>query len=214
MQKKTEFFFTIMGLFFSGVTAYFAYSIGNEQVRAAKIQYAPIFVFKKEYTKDNVKDVYNTEYLSIENQGYPILTFNAVLDTILTLKLTEYKKKTPQKILYYPTSYFDGQSSSSGGKGELSMFIGTNNLWLMSDFEKEVSLFNEKNNGEKIVNYATNTIVKISYIDASDEHHEKYFLDEKPVTLDTYNSLKSKINGMSDLGKNDINLYKIFSTSE
>ncbi|MBP1018233.1 hypothetical protein J8628_15035 [Serratia fonticola] len=214
MQKKAEFYFHLIGLILSGATAYFAYSIGSEQVRAAKIQYAPIFVFKKDYTKDYVNDVYKTEYLSIENQGYPILSFSAVLDTVLTLKLTEYSKKTPPKVMYYPTRYFDGQSSSSGGKGQLSMFIGNNNLWLMSDFQNEVGSFNEKNNGKRIVNYVTNTIVKISYIDANDEHHDKYFIDEKPVTLDAYNKLNSKIEGVSDLGKKDLNLYKLLSISE
>ncbi len=214
MQKKTEILFSFIGLLFAGATAYFAYSIGSEQVRTAKIQYSPIFVFKKEYIKDKAKDVYDTEYLSIENQGYPILTFKAVLDTVLTLKLTDYRGKTPSKVMYYPIGYFDGQSSSSGGKGQLSMFIGNNNLWLMSDFQNEVSSFNEKNNGKKIINYVTNTIVKISYMEVNEERHDKYFIDEKPVNLEAYNRIKSQIEGVSDFRKSDLNLYKLIAHDE
>ena len=115
MLKKIEVILVFIGVLFSGVTAYFAYSIGSEQVRAAKIQYAPIFVFKKEYTKDNINDDYNAEHLIIENQGYPILTFDVTLDTVLTMKLTEYQEKTPDKIMYYPIGYYDGKSSSREG---------------------------------------------------------------------------------------------------
>ncbi len=123
MLKKIEVILVFIGVLFSGVTAYFAYSIGSEQVRAAKIQYAPIFVFKKEYTKDNINDDYNAEHLIIENQGYPILTFDVTLDTVLTMKLTEYQEKTPDKIMYYPIGYYDGKSSSSGGRGECRCFL-------------------------------------------------------------------------------------------
>lgn len=214
MQKKTEISFAFIGLLFSGATAYFAYSIGSEQVRAAKIQYNPIFVFKKEYTKDHEKDVYITEYFSIENQGYPILTFKAVLDTVLTLKATNYIGKPLSKVTYYPIGYFTGQSSSSGGKGQLSMFIGDKNLSLMSDFINEVDSFNDKNSGKTIINYTTNTIIKISYIDVNDEHHDKYFIDEKPVDVNVYNKLKSQIEDMNALRKKDLKLFELLSHNE
>lgn len=214
MLKKIEVILVFIGVLFSGVTAYFAYSIGSEQVRAAKIQYAPIFVFKKEYTKDNINDDYNAEHLIIENQGYPILTFDVTLDTVLTMKLTEYQEKTPDKIMYYPIGYYDGKSSSSGGRGRMSMFFGNKNLRLMSDLEDEIISFNHENNRKKIIIYKTNNIMKISYIDVNDERHDKYYMDEMPVTSDTYNELKSKIENVSDYSKEDLKLNKLLTVNK
>ncbi|HCM9197740.1 TPA: hypothetical protein QH575_004403 [Enterobacter kobei] len=212
--EKAAILLSFVSVILSGVATYFAYGIGKEQVRAAKIQYSPIFTFKKEYTKNPSGDKYMTEYLSIENEGYPILAFKANLDTILILKITDYRTKPNTTEKYFPVNYFNGQSSSSGGKGQLSMFIGNENLWLLSRVESEMIDFNMKFSPKKIINYQTKTIVKISYIDASEESHEKYFIDEIPVQPQEYFSLKSKVKNIPNLSKNDLELNKLIDGVE
>jgi hypothetical protein len=193
-------------------TAYFAYQIGTAQVNAQKIQYSPVFTFRKDYEKYEGKDIYKTEYLSVENEGYPILNFKVSLDTVLTLKLTDYNKAGSDIAISLPTDYFLGQSSSSGGKGRLAFFIGNENLSLDKKMNLQIANFNKENNFKKFIIQTTNTIVKIRYTDASEETKTKYFIDEQSVDRDEYEKIHSKIEGKKQFQLENFDLKSILST--
>ncbi|WP_331842599.1 hypothetical protein [Pantoea agglomerans] len=201
---------SLISLATSAVTTYLAYQIGSDQVKAAKIQFSPIFTFRKEYEKYEGREVYKTEYLSIENEGYPILNFDVSLDTILTLTITDYEERKNSKIIYFPTDYFLGKSSSSGGKGRLAFYIGNENLSLDNKMRQQISAYNQQNY-QKIINYSTNTLIKINYTDASEEQKIKYFIDQKSVNKDQYELIHSRIEGIPEIRMEQFNLQSLIS---
>lgn len=188
-------------------TAYLAKTIGDEQVRAAQIQYSPIFTFSSDYEKEN--ETYKTEYLSIENQGYPILNFKPKLDTIITIKLTSYSPEIKVKSKALPINYYLGRSGVSGGKGKLTMFIGNENMGFAKELGREISKFNNENPNQDIINYDIDTIVKISYIDVLEEKKTKYYINQEAVTENEYQVISDKINSMPALGKEDLKLESL-----
>jgi hypothetical protein len=180
--------------------------IGEEQVKAAKLQYSPIFTFRTEYEKDPSTDKYTTEFLSIENQGYPILNYQSELKTILTIKKSNLFDNTAEQERHFLIDYYIGKSSSNGGKGQMSFYVGHNNLSILDNLSDETQKYNKVNEFRSTVNYETNTIIKITYIDAADEPHSKFFIDGIMVDEKKYDNLHSKILSESILNREDITL--------
>ncbi|WP_417878593.1 hypothetical protein [Vibrio sp.] len=207
LERNKHFINLIMALatlISSVATAYIAKTIGEQQINAQKIQFAPIFTFNKIY---DMKDgVYTTEYLTIENQGYPVLNFDAKLDTIIKMRRTIYQPKIIVQESSFPIDYYSGRSGRNGGKGDMTMFIGFENLTLGKKIQDDFVSYNQSHSSNEIINHETYTIVKISYIDALDEPHEKYFIDEKLVTKEQYLEVKKTIKNKPDLRKNDLQI--------
>lgn len=214
--KKHEpfisFIFGLSTLISSAATVYLAKSIGDQQVQAQKIQFAPIFTFNKKYDIEN--GIYETEYLTIENQGYPVLNFDAELDTVIQLKRTVYQPKIVEQKVSLPIDYFSGKSGSNGGKGELTMFIGFKNLSFGKKIQDDIIDYNHSHSPNEIINYETHTIVKITYVDAIDEHHTKYFVDQKITTKEVYDIIKGPIANIPDLDKEELKMPSIIKRLE
>ncbi|MCW6023036.1 hypothetical protein K1Y37_09070 [Serratia marcescens] len=198
---------SIASLAVAMTTALLAKTIGDEQIRAAKIQYAPIFTFRSDYEIEN--EIYKTEYLSIENEGYPILNFNPKLDTVITIRYTSYSPEIKTITISLPISYYLAKSGVSGGKGKLTMFIGDKNMGFAKNLGSEISEFNKNNKNQDIINYNIDTIVKISYVDASEEKKTKYYINQLAVTESEYFAIYDKINGIPALSRNDLTLENL-----
>lgn len=183
--KKTA---TIIPIVISLSTAYLTYMIGDNQSKISKLEYAPIFIFKKSLEYDENLKIYHTERLTISNEGYPIQNFDKVIHTFLLVKqYTDQEIK--EKII--PINYFWIGYTANGGKGKLSELFGKNNNSHFFELSQEIIEFNQ-NNRDKTINISLINTAKLIYIEADGSIKESYYKDEKLTTKDDIMALEEE----------------------
>lgn len=183
---------TICTLIITASQSYLAY----KQYQAAKLAYSPIFIFRKDFTKNASTKNYETESLKVFNMGYPINSYTAKEESYLKIIKKTYNSDR-NELRFIPITYYAAQVTYSGGKDEMGNFIGTNDN--NSDFANLFWGINKMNLARKTEDpsYEIELVqsMSISYSDIEGEEYTKYYLDFKPSAQETLEQLKQDSTG-------------------
>lgn len=185
----------VVTMIVSIVAAYFTYTIEKQQSDISKLQYSPIFVIQKSLDYDEHTKKYNTERLSIINEGSPILNFSKKIESFIIAKKTT---NAGVKKIYIPVVYFLIGFTSNGGKGKLAELLDENNNSYAFNLSNELNEFSLASKDELISIKIVST-VELTYTQVDGETKKSFYIDESITTEGEY----EKFN------KNGLNIPKV-----
>lgn len=188
----------------------------DKQIMLQKLNFEPRFQIKSELKKTVSETFYDTEFISIENDGYYISEFKSSIETFYILK--DYDKNLFKETSFlFPINGFYAcgsnmsSSSETNQKGELvTRFDFKNNLYFNNLYQETLLKSNNQNNYSLF--YLS--FIKISYKDYENTAQIKYFCKEGAayeISKEEYDKRKAVPKNLFPVEYSSLNFEKVIA---
>lgn len=185
----------------------------DKQLMLQKINFEPKFQIKSQLSKTGDDNVYDTEFLQIDNDGFYISDYQSSIQTFYTYSDYDYKKNLKTEFTFPVSGYFGVGSymgSKTNQKGTLETRYDFKNNLHFTDFYRETI---DRSNSEQLYSASIFTLIEISYNDYERKKQTKYFCKEASnayeVTKDFYDKRKTTISALHPVEYSSLNFDKV-----
>ncbi|GEM_PF-2314041 len=186
--------FLVLTTIFTLVIAISQSIIAYQQLAISRLSYNPLFVLKEELKPSEFDKNSTDDNLQIINTGFPVFNYDSDINVYIKATKTFHGKSGDIATLYYPVNYYFSGTKLSGGKDTLETLGGDGNQTEFASLRSALAIKNMmapfKGPGYHL---DLLKLVKITYQDIEGVDHAQYFVNQKAVSLEQYNFLKSEI---------------------